>query len=805
MRRALRQLIPSMFHRRLLLLGVLVCAIFFILMARAISLGSGESKQIAIDQTQRSLETTTLVPTVRGRILDRNGFTIARDVSGFDLALSYQLLSREWEINKAKDATSFYIKYVADPNNYGLSKKDEIDIYNQQLERFQQYLDRLWYDLSTLANLPKDELESRRTAILARLQKNTSNIMRRREYVLEKKWNQEITWREAEVQTAEETAYYKHTVLENIPEHMQATIRSLAAEAELAKYAYEEAKREDSSDLLDKRLEYEELQIWSELKIQRPRRREYPHETQQLTLDRSTLPIPIRADATEDITVSGVGLHIVGNLRNTSSTDIKRKPFRKSDGQIDWWGYSANNDSAGLTGIEATMEDTLRGKRGYQIKELGEVVEEQQPLRGKDVRLSLDILLQGRIQALLSPQYGFFQVQQWHKFDDYPQPKGTPLAGSVVVLDIETSEILAAVSAPNYSLEQWRDPIKRKQILEDYYNLPTRFRPIAQPYAPGSTVKPLIYAAAVTDGIIGATESIYCNGVFNKDRPEQFRCWIHKQFMSEHKNRTGVTALAVSCNIYFYTLGQRFGVVNIVNWFKRFGLGEKPNTLVNGETAGGLPDLSKNYSVSDAINMGIGQGPMSWSPVQAAGAYAALARGGEYISPTFVVPEDRPKDKPQTTRSLGLKSTAYKTALMGLHSVVNTNEGGGHTLVYDDASGQQVREKIFDQPDLDIAGKTGTAQSWHQRQPIYDENGKIAGWGEILKRGDHGWFISLVKRKDDRDYKYVVLAVTDYGGSGGRASGPIVNQVLHAMKAEGYLTGKRRNTKDEMNQQGGNH
>ena len=719
MRRSLRQFIPSMFHRRLLLLGIFTLLIFCILFLRAVSLATGESKRIADAETQKSLQVMRIIPTVRGRIFDRNGNPIATDVAGFDAAVTYNLITGNWAIRQAQYATRDYIKYVADPKGFGLSQEEEIAIYNGQLARFELLLDQFWYDLSVFTGVPIEFIDEEKAAIKSTMQKRAGQNTYRAEMRLEKEWGEEVSWRDVEQELLEQTDGYPHTIFRNINDETQQLIREMNIEAEVARLAYREAKKTNAPDLLEKIREYEETSVWSRIMIQRPRQRSYPLETQDILLDRANLPSPIRSDEPRLVKISGVGLHFLGQMSRIDGVDMKNNRYKRDENPA---GYRVG-DLKGLYGIEKTMEDVLRGERGYMVKHLGKVVKEVPPKAGKDVNLSIDIYLQARIQALLSPEFGLLKVHEWHKFADKDrQPIGTPLAASVVVLDIETSEILAAVSAPNYSLEEYRDPERRREIARDQVQIPMRYRPVYQTYQPGSTLKPLIYVAGVTDGHIGSTEPIVCEGALDPKRPSVFRCWLFKQYMRSHGPLIGSQAIANSCNIYFYVLGRRMGVPRIADWLKKFGLGEKPGSLMTLESKGDVPRADRQYSEGDAINMGIGQGPVSWTPIQAAAAYAALARGGEYIAPTFVKPEDR-QHKPQVTRDLNLNRAAVMGALDGLRRVITERHGNRITL----ADGST--EKIITHDDLDVAAKTGTADAPPQREPIYDEQGKLKGWG----------------------------------------------------------------------------
>ena len=171
--------------------------------------------------------------------------------------------------------------------------------------------------------------------------------------------------------------------------------------------------------------------------------------------------------------------------------------------------------------------------------------------------------------------------------------------------------------------------------------------------------------------------------------------------------------------------------------------------------------------------MGIGQGPVSWTPLHAANAYATLARGGVRINPRLIVGQARPE-----AVDLGLDQSAVAEALDGLSRAVNDHEGTGNHLTIEGTG----EEPIFNTPGVKIWGKTGTAAA----SPLLgaDPDGEGPDPKQILAAGDHSWFVIMVGRDRPR---YVISVVTDFGGSGGKVSGPIANQIIWALIGEGYL------------------
>src|SRR5262249_16473427 len=160
--------------------------------------------------------------------------------------------------------------------------------------------------------------------------------------------------------------------------------------------------------------------------------------------------------------------------------DLKRRPFYDlhTHDIADLGGY-LEGDSVGARGVERTMEDQLRGKRGVSMerKDTGESTRID-PGYGRDVRLTLDIALQARVQPILSGEVGLAKVEPWH--NNTVLPVGQPLNGAAVVLEIESGEILAMVSMPTIAMGVGMSPV------EQQINGTTVNRAAETPYPPGS-------------------------------------------------------------------------------------------------------------------------------------------------------------------------------------------------------------------------------------------------------------------------------------------------------------------------------
>lgn len=447
-------------------------------------------------------------------------------------------------------------------------------------------------------------------------------------------------------------------------------------------------------------------------------------------------------------------------------------------GGLDRGEYRAG-DSVGRGGIEESREVELRGLRGVVTTRMDTGERTAAPaIPGRDVTLTIDAQLQARVQAVLDPALGLALAQPWHGDENPTVPVGTPLNGAVVVLDVDTGDILSMVSTPTYTRARLREDAEA--LFRDPVDAAWLNRCVARPYPPGSIVKAIVLVGAVTRGNFRLAQRIECTGHLLPGKPDQYRCWIYKRFGTTHSSTLGhglsaTEALTVSCNIFFYTLGQRLGPDGIRWVYKTFGLGTPFNLGIGQEFEGflGINGDEASLQIGDSIFMGMGQGPVAWTPLHAAQAYATLARSGVVIPPRIVAgPTAAPVE-------LDLDQDAIAEALAGLDGSVNASNGTGHSIAFGDK-----RENIFDVPGVKVWGKTGTAEA---PDISMDPDGEGPALPVTLRQGDHSWFVVMAAPEGEARPRYVVAILMEYAGSGGKVSGPIANQVLHALRAEGYL------------------
>ena len=740
--------LPSMFHRRLALLYALM-AVAFVPVALKLSWLTVVRGDELLAEAERALVRHRWTPTVRGMVYDRKGRVLAQDKPSFDIAVDYEVITEEWAHRQASSEAR-----AANRDTWlSLSAEARERLVAQRLPEHERALREMWDEFARIGGVDPETIETRKAAILAEVQRVASSVwerareQRQRDLTLRARRPVEVTL--AEVVRPIREQRQPHVILRGVDDETAFAFRRLA-------------DRMPGVRVIDTGT------------------REYPYETMRLSVDCSRFPRPVRTDEPIEVELRGVATHILGWMRErVFAEDIVGRPLRDPEtGAIDRGHYQVG-DHVGQSGLEAAFENSLRGLRGQTTLHLDTGEREEIPAQpGRDVRLTIDIALQARVQALMTPEVGLARVESWHK--DPTLPIGSPLNGAAVVIDVPTGEILAMVSTPTFTRADLRE--NPGAIFSDPVNNPWVNRAIGAPYPPGSIAKAPLLVGAVTTGEHRLDNAIACTGHFLPNRQDVFRCWIYKQFHTTHTARRGgpllaPEALSVSCNIYFYTIGRALGPSGVERWYRRFGVGEGWGLGVGPEKGGFLGSLSgAPLDIGDAINMGIGQGPVAWTPLHAADAYATLARQGLRIVPRATM------DAPARAEDLRLNREALRQAMDGLRMAVTERDGTGSTLTYD--GGQ---EPIFNAPGVDVYGKTGTADApaiWLNSDNELVPEGTPGA--RLMVRGDHSWFVVLVGPARQTP-KYAIAVMMEYAGSGGRVSGPIANQIIHALIEEGYL------------------
>src|SRR4030095_13226485 len=279
------------------------------------------------------------------------------------------------------------------------------------------------------------------------------------------------------------------------------------------------------------------------------------------------------------------------------------------------------------------------------------------------------------------------------------------------------------------------------QTLIDDPNHPLQNRAIQNTSSPGSTFKIVMETGGLTEGVFDEHTAVGCSGARSLyGRP--FRCWRK----GGHGTVNAHSALKLSCDVYFYTLGQKMGIERIARLARLFGLASPAGIDLSGEKRGLVPDPEWSLEArkhpwypGETISVSIGQGPVLLTPLQMAEMTALVANGGYRVIPHLIKNARLPPPK-----RVPLDEEALRAVRGGMWAVVN--EPGG--TAYGSAR----------LPGVEIAGKSGTVQVIAYAQRVKPEN-------MPFKYRDHAWFTSFAPAGDPR---LVVTHLAERGGCGSR-------------------------------------
>jgi penicillin-binding protein 2 len=400
----------------------------------------------------------------------------------------------------------------------------------------------------------------------------------------------------------------------------------------------------------------------------------------------------------------------------------------------------------GQCGLEKVYDKYLcgiAGRRMIQVNASGRKVKDLgilEPRPGSDLYLTIDLDVQKAAEDGLGER-----------------------AGAVVAIDPNSGEVLALASHPTYDPNLFPRGIAPKdwvRLMNDSSH-PLYNRAIQSVYPPGSTFKVIVSLAGLESGVIKPKDTVTCRGSL-KSGKHTFRCWKRGGHGAVSFHR----ALVESCDVYFYTMGERIGWDRIADFARRLGFGNLTGIPLPDEKPGLIPTTEwkkKRTGVAwypgDTYINSIGQGFVLVSPIQAAQMIGAVANGGYFYRPTVLKKtRNRENGRTETFSPERLNKVVFdpaaleevRKALLGV-----TSESGGT------AHGAAT-------PMTTVAGKTGTAQVIAQ---------KVAGRKLSGKTQDHAWFIAYAPFDKP---KIAVAVLVEHGGHGGSAAAPIAKKVIEA-------------------------
>ena len=387
-------------------------------------------------------------------------------------------------------------------------------------------------------------------------------------------------------------------------------------------------------------------------------------------------------------------------------------------------GYPMNA-KVGKMGVELAFEEYLHGvdgQRSTTITTDGEILDEhwsKAPEAGNNVFLTIDIKLQEAAEKALENVILDLRENGLPSSNPDAQGKGTDAeGGALVVSDIKTGEILACASYPTFDLSRYFQDYKEVSAdpYKPYYN-----RALSSPLPPGSTFKMVTAIAAIDSEGIGRHFQIEDKGKYtaftenaeNGEKQYEPECLIYTNFGATHGLINMMQALEVSCNYYFYEVGQRTGITAIDNVSKNLGLGEptgielpemighRANKETKAEIFKDNSDLSGWYD-ADTVAASIGQSENSFTPIQLAVYTGALANGGPRYRATFlrrIVSADYKElvrdNKPELISTYRFSDEAKKCVQEGMRLAVNGSRGTA---------------SLLNDYDVAVCAKTGTAE-----------------------------------------------------------------------------------------------
>jgi penicillin-binding protein 2 len=472
--------------------------------------------------------------------------------------------------------------------------------------------------------------------------------------------------------------------------------------------------------------------------------------------------------------------HVLGYVSEISKAQLATRSSQ---------GYRGG-DTIGQTGIESQFDTYLRGTAGLsqlRVDSLGRpislVVPKVPAHPGNAVRLTLDVKLQKAAEEAL--RYGIFERARNSNCYGCWFSNG----GAIVAVDPHDGSIRALASYPTYSPSLYVGRVRERALdaagltprTAEAMNYPALDRAINAAYPPGSTFKPVTAIAAMQEHILQPYLPIECTGSYEKNGTT-FNNW--DPFVNEWM--TLPTALARSCDTYFYQVGYRFyGMPSdrgprLQAWASRFGFGQKTGIDLGSERSGLLPtpdwrkktytkktdpghwQIDRLWKPGDSIQLAIGQKDLLVTPMQMARFYSMIANGGKLVTPHLLLDVEQPSSNHSPGRAVptapapapeptNVDAQALAVVRDGLFQATHATLG--------------TSTSIFGSFPVSISGKTGTAE-------------KLIDPGDGIPRNfNQSWWCGYGP-SDSPDL--VVCAVIENGGHGGDAAAPAALKVFES-------------------------
>ena len=432
----------------------------------------------------------------------------------------------------------------------------------------------------------------------------------------------------------------------------------------------------------------------------------------------------------------GFMAHLIGYVGEVSEQMLN---------QPQWELYNPG-DVVGKSGVELQYNQILMGQNGSRQvmvnsrgKEMGQLGEKPaEP--GKPLKLTVDIDLQIAAEQALEGRNG-----------------------AIVAMDPRTGEILAMVSRPTYDPNDFSVRVSRDQWnkLVNDPDHPLLNKAIQAQLAPGSTFKIIMAVAGMQEGIAQDMKVNCTGGASFYGR--YFKCWV----VAEHRTH-GITdiskAIYQSCDVFFYTLGERLGIDRIAKYAMAFGLGQKTGVDLPQEVTGVMPseewkirNFKQKWYAGETISVSIGQGAVAATPVQMMRAISAIASGGLLVRPHVTDPRDLPAGVAPVSNvpnevKIPIDPSNWETITDAMAGVVNP----GGTAALSHLQG------------IDFAGKTGSAQTISNALKA-----KLGAAGKANFK-DNGWFVGVEPRRNPEIVVCTLLEEGEHGYLAARTAAQVI-------------------------------
>ncbi len=444
--------------------------------------------------------------------------------------------------------------------------------------------------------------------------------------------------------------------------------------------------------------------------------------------------------------------HVIGYL-----AEISRAKLQAAEP-----GIYRGGDLVGKMGLERLREQDLRGEKGRHYMEVNALGFEQrnlkgiEPLPGNDLQLTIDIDLQMAAEKAMRNE------------------ESGAMAGAVVAVEVNSGRVLVLVSAPTLEIDKFTGGISHKdwqEMSNNPYN-PLFNKVVRGQYPPASTYKMVVALAGLSEGVITPESIIYCPGHYRFGN-RTYHCWKR----SGHGAVALKRALAESCDVYFYQVGQRLGVDRLAKYGRLFGFGRKTGIEMELEGSGLIPTAEwkkekhgQAWQEGETLSVAIGQGFNLATPVQLAFMTAMIANGGTLYKPGLV---DIVRDPDGHVIESFVPEVVSRLTGQG-HNLRLVRQGMIEAVEGRHGTGSRAR---LNELGITVAGKTGTAQIVRLKkfQHLKDE--------DIPYRfRDHALFVGFAPAINP---EIAVAVIVEHGLSGGAVAAPVARDVLEA-----YFKGK---------------